>query len=158
MPNHRFFTRLCAGAALAALFLTGCSASDLNALLASAGQKNTLAIPKDATNVSFLEGTWHSVDDIRSTHGGQPVEQVYEFNRFGSGNVFIREPGETCSGRALARMNNQVLEIDIVNVTCPRGDIYTDAKLTCRQELLHGTVCTVTHSTGETFQVTLERM
>lgn len=158
MLNHRFFRRLCAGAALAALFLTGCSASDLNALLAGAGQKNTLAIPKDATNVSFLEGTWRSANSLESSNRRQSLEQIYEFNQFGSGNVFFKEAGQTCPGRALARLSNHVLEIDVVNVTCPNGMSYKDSKITCKQGVLQGTVCTGVHPTGETFQVTLVRM
>ena len=158
MPNHRSFRLMSACAVLAALFLTGCSASDLNALLAGAGQKNALAIPKDATNVSFLEGTWRSTNSLESSKTGQAVEQIYEFNQFGSGNVFFKEAGQTCPGRALARLSNHVLEIDVVNVMCPNGMRYKDSKITCKQGVLQGTVCTGVHPTGETFTVTLVRM
>lgn len=150
--------------AMACIFLlsTGCrvSTSDIKAGIFNKVMPDMLEIPKDARDVSFMQGTWFAIEHNKSSNQAQQYDEYYQFNHAGMGTVQLKEKksGDTCKGTAQASLHGNVLEIRTYGMICASGHTYSDTVSTCQEEDIVGTICRGTNiGSNSEFDFTLRR-
>lgn len=128
-----------------------------------AGQQNALQIPPDAPKsgpAGFLGGeTWKSDSGLVDQKTGQPLQQSYQFDQQGKGEVTLhRADGSECKAAAQARMQNGTLSIEeMANATCPDGTTVQRSQTECSRTPSGQTVCVGRNPDGSTYRVGIQR-
>ena len=149
-------------------FLTGCIKKDGNtisiglpsaeSLFPSYDKSRQLVIPKNAQNISFMEGSWETVRGLGETVYHKNVILYFQFNKAGQGKLTVKMAGSTCTGNALAQLFGDAISIQTLSTTCTNGQTFNNSFATCEDEGLEGVVCRANNSAnGSAFSYKLLR-
>ena len=121
-----------------------------------------LDIPSDAAgrnDLSFLEGQWRSGQGLVDQIDGQPLEQIYRFDRHGKGEVVIRRAdGMECRAPAEASFDGPRLQVrELDDPRCPDGQSYGRVTTRCDRDAAGRTVCRSSNAEGSTYVVPIEQ-
>ncbi len=112
-----------------------------------------LTLPKNSSDISFLEGRWRCTDLVRSTDL-QPIVTEFSFDRNGRGTVVIIErSGERFTASARATYRDGVLRIDRSRAYSGRRSryYYGACTYTCMNRG-DSALCSGTHEDGRQFR------
>ena len=111
-------------------------------------ESDTLVIPDNPTDLSFLEGCWYARTGLKSTRTNMPISVKYCFDGQGNGNITLTERDrngrevQVCRGGAKARLEGGRLYIHDLGARCPGGQTYEREKITCRNADQSKALCT----------------
>lgn len=78
-----------------------------------------MIIPKNAKDLSFLEGKWKCrKGNIVLLETGEPMQEILTFNRDGTGTAVVRKDGNVCQGSLRANLRKGKLHVDIGKQKC----------------------------------------
>ncbi len=96
-------------------------------------KNDPLEIPKDKSDMSFLEGCWVSETGLVNMRTREPVIAEYCFDKTGKGKRLVREKnGTICTGNVKANFTgNGALVMETGDAFCPGGNKYAPQKVDC---------------------------
>lgn len=110
--------------------------------------------------VGFMQGSWKSDGGLVDEKTGRPLDQRYNFDDQGEGEVIIRQgDGTECRGSASAtRTPDGGLRItENGPVACGDGSVYTPSVTDCKPSANGRTICTGTNPDGSRYEVEVTR-
>ncbi|MEQ9328852.1 MAG: hypothetical protein RJQ21_16345 [Rhodospirillales bacterium] len=110
--------------------------------------------------VGFMQGTWKSDGGLVDEKTGRPLDQRYDFDDQGQGEVIIRQgDGTECRGGASAtRTPDGGLRITETGpVACGDGSVYAPSVTDCKPAANGKTICTGINPDGSRYQVEVTR-
>lgn len=121
--------------------------------------------PTDSPNagnggVGFMQGTWKSDGGLVDEKTGRPLDQRYDFDDQGQGEVIIRQgDGSECRGGASAtRTPDGGLRItENGPIACGDGSVYAPSVTDCMPAANGKTICTGINPDGSRYQVEVTR-
>lgn len=119
----------------------------------------TLVIPENARDTSFLEGRWLCQTGLGSTRSGEAVKVAFSFGDGGLGEAVIIERNNQCRGPAKASLDKGSLHIDIDELKCSHsGTSYGKMAIDCENSAGSATFCKGVNSDGTTWDAIFHRM
>lgn len=122
-----------------------------------------LDIPPEAAakgDVGFMDGQWRSGQGLVDQADGKPLDQYYNFDKNGKGEVVVkRADGTECKAPAQAKFNGKNLTVEeIADVRCADGRTYGKSTTTCTRDAKGNTVCRGKNPDGTTYAVPVHKM
>lgn len=122
-----------------------------------------LDIPPDAAakgDVGFMDGQWRSGQGLVDQADGKPLDQYYNFDKNGKGEVVVkRADGTECKAPAQAKFNGKNLTVEeTADVRCADGRTYGKSTTTCTRDAKGNTVCRGKNPDGTTYTVPVRKM
>ena len=134
----------------ATIIFTGCITQDGNkisiglpsmqSLFPPYDKSRELVIPKNARNISFMEGSWVTFASLLDTQKNTALTDYYEFNKGGQGKITSKWGNATCAGQANADLFGDAVQIIITDVKCSNRQVFSNAIITCENEEAEGVV------------------
>lgn len=119
----------------------------------------TLVIPEDAEDASFMEGRWLCQTGLANTRTREGVKVAFSFGANGLGEAIIIERNNQCKGPARASLENGNLHIDIDELRCQRpGVSYGKMAIDCENSQGNSTFCKGMNSDGTTWDAVFHKM
>ncbi|MEI6559920.1 MAG: SrfA family protein [Rhodospirillaceae bacterium] len=121
-----------------------------------------LALPDNARPgpAGFMEGQWHSRSGLRDSQN-RPLEQSYEFDKSGQGQVVIRgQNGRECRAKveAITGPDGKLVITEGKTLICNDGSTMAGATTTCAKGADGKVACQGTNSSnGSHFQVRMDQ-
>lgn len=104
----------------------------------SLGQpRDTLIIPEDAGDLSFMTGRWRSTTPLHNTHTGEPVVIYFDFEANESGLVSLHEEdGDICRAPLKLSLGRNEIKIEqMAEAICSPGKgVYAKYDIVCYSE------------------------
>lgn len=122
-----------------------------------------LDIPPDAAakgDVGFMAGQWRTGQGLVDQADGKPLEQYYQFDKSGKGEVVVkRADGTECKAPAQAKLNGKNLTVEETqDVRCADGRTYGKSSTTCTRDAKGNTVCRGKNPDGSTYVVPVQKV
>lgn len=122
-----------------------------------------LDIPPEAAtkgDVGFMDGQWRSGQGLVDQADGKPLDQYYQFDKTGKGEVVVkRADGTECRAPAQAKFSGKNLVVEEqADVRCADGRTYGKSTTTCTRDAKGNTVCRGKNPDGSTYAVPVQKM
>lgn len=101
--------------------------------VAEPAQPDSLVIPENATDTSFMKGRWLCKTGLVNDRTGEPVQMAFSFDEKGNGEAIVIEKNDQCKGHAKASMDGKDLNIDLSELICQNntGGAYNSMSINC---------------------------
>lgn len=119
----------------------------------------SLVIPEDAEDASFMEGRWLCQTGLANTRTRESVKVAFSFGANGLGEAIIIERNNQCKGPARASLEGGNLHIDIDELQCQRpGVSYGKMAIDCENSRGNAAFCKGVNSDGTTWDAVFHKM
>lgn len=120
---------------------------------------DSLVIPEEAQDASFLEGRWLCETGLANTRTNEPVQFAFEFGANGAGTGTVYEKSDTCAGATRAEMQNGELMIHVDPQICAKsGGKYMPLNIVCKNAAGASAICQGVNEDGSTWSANFRRV